>query len=143
MAKFKPKPYKEWLDELAKLCCKTRDNWTCQFCKKTVGGWDCNAHHIKCRKHNYLRWDLINLLTLCAACHRVKFHDGPEGAVWFEGKYPDRYKYILGKKPDIGTWRESDFLEVEEYLIQKCRDLEVDVAQMNEKYRSRLIRKLK
>jgi hypothetical protein len=144
MSKFKPKPFKKWLDALARLCCKTRDDWTCQHtdCGRVVSGKLCNAHHIKCRKHNYLRWDLINLLTLCATCHRVKFHDGPEGAVWFEKTYPARYNHILSKSPNIGTWREDDFLEVEEYLLQKCVDLDVDPFRMSEANSKRLIKKL-
>jgi len=143
MSKFKPKPFKTWLDALTRVVVKTRDDWQCQMCGAVVSGRQCHAHHIKTRKYNYLRWDLLNLITLCSSCHTVKFHEGPEGAVWFAKEYHSRFEYILGKDRHVGTWREDDFLGVEEYLLGKCRDLEVDPYKMSEAHAKRLIKKLR
>ena len=143
MAKFKPKPFKVWLDALARVVVKERDDWTCQKCLKNVDGRDCHAHHIKTRKYNNLRWDMNNLITLCSGCHTVCFHESPEGDVWFAETYPARYEYIIGKPKHIGSWKEDDFLEVEEYLLQKCVDLEVAPYRRSEAHAKRLIKKLK
>jgi len=147
MARFKAKPFKKWLDALARFAVKTRDGFQCQKCKAYVIGYDCHWHHIKSRKSNYLRWDLINGLTLCSQCHSF-WHDGPEGAVWLYQKHPARYHYITKRKPKVGSWKEQDFKRVEQYLIDKIKEfkddpeIEFDLTKLTEVYRKRLERKL-
>jgi hypothetical protein len=140
---FKRKAFVKWLDTLAKTIAKERDGWTCQYdgCGKVVSGKDCHAHHIKTCKYYYLRWDLINLLTLCSHHHTTKFHEGIEGGVWFDKTYPARHKHIIEKPIEISTWKERDFVAVQEYLVGKAIDFKVDPYRIkNETYRNRLIK---
>jgi hypothetical protein len=141
MAKFKAKPFKTWLDSLARTIVKTRDEWTCQYddCDGHVQGVD--WHHVRYRTLNHLRWDIINGISLCGACHR-EWHQGPKLAAWFKQRYPDRYDYIYSKPRLEGTWKEADFLEIETMLLQKCIDLDVDPYKMSKTHRNRLIKKL-
>lgn len=56
--------YKIWREQVF-----TRDNWTCQFCKKRGGSLD--ADHIKPFAYfPELRFDLNNGRTLCHPCHK-------------------------------------------------------------------------
>lgn len=48
----------------------TRDQFTCQICKK-IGGF-LEAHHIKSwAKYPDLRFDINNGITLCKSCHKL------------------------------------------------------------------------
>jgi hypothetical protein len=140
MAKFKAKPFKDWLDSLARVLVKERDEWTCQYedCPKTCRGVD--WHHIRYRTLNHLRWDLLNGISLCSSCHR-EWHQGAKMQVWFEKKYPARFKHIYSKPRIEGTWKEQDFLDMQEYLIQKCIDFNIDPYKIgNKAHRNRLIK---
>ena len=143
MAKFKARAFKKWLDTLAKTIAKERDDWTCQFkdCGKVVAGHDCHGHHIKTCKYNYLAFDLLNLITLCSHHHTTMFHESIEGGIWFDKTYPARHEHILTKPREIGTWKEHDFMAVQDYLVAKAIDLNVDPYRIkNETYRNRLIK---
>ena len=140
--KFKAKPFKDWLDFLCRLAVKTRDEYTCQKCDMSVQGYHCHWHHIIMRKLNHTRWDLLNGITFCDKCHR-KWEEGPELQVWFSKTFPVRYAYITTKPRHIGTWKEWDFVEVEEMLLRKLADLEFDWDNVPEAKRSRLTRRLK
>lgn len=45
---------------------KERDGFKCVYCGKDKY---LNSHHIFSRKHQGLRWDLENGITLCSGCH--------------------------------------------------------------------------
>ena len=141
MAKFKAKPFKKWLDTLARVCVKERDDWTCQYekCPKTCSGVD--WHHVRYRTLNHLRWDLLNAISLCSSCHG-EWHHGPKMQVWFKQKYPARFDWIYSKGRHEGTWKEQDFREVEAYLIQKCLDLDVDCDKIADKCHRKRLEKL-
>lgn len=55
----------EFNDELKKEI-RSRDNHTCQLCKKRQNGRAYDVHHIDYNKKNN---DSINLITLCHSCH--------------------------------------------------------------------------
>jgi hypothetical protein len=135
--KFKAKSFKVWLDCLARLLVKTRDEWTCQYdeCQGPVGVME--WHHIRYRTLNHLRWDLNNGITLCSSCHR-KWHNGAKLQVWFERTFLARFDWIYSKPKLLGTWKEQDFLDVQDYLVQKCIDLEVDTSRLSASHSKRL-----
>ena len=142
MAKFKATPFKTWLDSLARVCTKTRDDWTCQYdeCEGRIQGVE--WHHVRYRTLNHLRWDLINGISLCGACHRM-WHNGAKIQVWYGQRYPDRLAHLYTKPRLLGTWKEDDFLDIEKYLLGKCVDLGVDPYMVSNKaHRNRLIKKL-
>lgn len=45
-------------------------------CERCMSRQNLQACHINSRKYNLTRWDLENLLCLCAKCH-AHFHDHP------------------------------------------------------------------
>lgn len=144
--KFKAKPFKSWLDALAALVVKTRDNWTCQIrhegCQGRLspGDFAIQCCHIKSRTSNSTRWDLVNLLTGCAHCHQWAHANPHEFGIWFAEKYPARADWP--ECHPFGTWHAEDFRCWEDFLLRKCIDLEVDYLHMNIRYRDRLRRKL-
>ena len=87
---------KEW----AKLV-KTRDNYTCQVCKKQGKNQGINAHHIIPRIVKELRHDLKNGITLCPSCHRWGKNSAHQNAIFFsewlkENKF-EIFKYLREK----------------------------------------------
>lgn len=73
----------------------TRDEHICQWCGKLVGGKNCQWSHIITRSEHLLRWNPVNSVVLCYACHR-KWHSNPLIATeWFKNKFPERYEEII------------------------------------------------
>jgi hypothetical protein len=149
MAKFKVKPFKKWLDCLAGVIVKTRDNFQCQIvhdpaCAGTMQPLDlnCQCCHIISRSSNNTRWDLLNLITGCGHCHNFAHKNPVEFGVWFAGKYRHRIDWIdCVSRQSKKTWRQSDFEEIERKLLQKAIDLNVDYLHVNTKYRDRFKRR--
>jgi hypothetical protein len=139
--KFKAKPFRVWLDDLARNCVKARDGRVCQKSGRLLVD-KCNCHwaHIKGRSRNCLRWRLENALTLSGEEHKWG-HDNPaDFEIWFKSVWPERWTYIEAewKKP-LCTWRESDYREVERYLIEQCKIYNVRPENMgSQTFRSRL-----
>ena len=149
MAKFRKKPFRKWLDCLAKVIVKTRDDWTCQIqhddeCSGEMQplSFNCQWCHIKSRNSNNFRWDLLNALTGCGHCHQWAHANPHEFGVWFEAKYPHRYKYLIQYIP-IHTWRESHYREVEKALISKAKDLNIRPEVVPQAHRKRFMRAMK
>ena len=147
--KFNRKAFVDWLDVLAKVCVKTRDEFVCQIechhpdCpgKMQPLNYDCQWCHIKSKKSYQWRWDLINAVCGFSKCHERWHSDGRIGD-WFAKKYPDRDEYLSRHKPIKSSWKEKDFREIESYLLQKTKDLEVDPDVVPVNYRKRFIRKI-
>lgn len=109
---------KNILEDLAKNMAKKRDDYTCQKCGKRVEGSNCQGSHVIPKSHgNILRFDVMNIKTLCHHCHLNWWHKNPmEAAEWFSSKFPDRWEYIQNRKNQVVHWKEHDFLEmIEEY----------------------------
>ena len=139
--KFYKKAFREWLDTLAKVVVKNRDDFTCQInhdseCSGKMEPLDFNCQwvHIKSRKSNNTRWMILNAICGCGHCHSWA-HDNPnEFGVWFATKYPELNKYLnLPRKAH--TWYESDFRLIERQLLRKAIDLEVDYLTVPERGR--------
>ena len=140
--KFKVKPFKDWLDDLAKVCVKTRDNFTCQFGREGCAGRmipfdkNCQWCHIQSRKSNNWRWFGFNALTGCGHCHAWA-HDKPtEFGFWFAENYPIRNVFLcfpLSNHP----WREPDFRDIEARLMKTAVILKVDYMNFPQRFRGR------
>lgn len=154
--KFKAKPFKDWLDHLAAVVVKTRDDFTCQIghtpydkrsngCAGTMspGDFNCQCCHIESRNENKTRWDLLNLVTGCGNCHAWAHAHPARFGVWFIQRFPHRDAHIneMLFQPNK-TWRQADFEEVEIFLLRKARDLNVDCITVNTRYRVKFRRKI-
>lgn len=142
---FKRGPFRDWLDCLAAVVCKTRDNFTCQWrfsddCQGTLMPGDRNiqACHTKSKGSCVmdLRWELLNLDTACGQCH-AHMHANPDSfGVWCKEDRPHIYEF-LNEPRAVRPWKEADYLAVERTLLGKALDLDVDYMSFPQQYRVR------
>ena len=89
--------------------------------KKGHCEWCGNSKNLQCahyvgRNNHTLRFDLMNVICLCAGCHR-KGHDYPNKFVkWFEGKFPNRISYIEMNQNRLTKRTARDYKELVEML---------------------------
>lgn len=100
MRKITDKSLVKKLDDAVRVLVRARDNDTCQWCgKKDLKGFDSQVSHtIPKGRSTYLRWDMINLLLLCAYCHNEKWHKLSLGRKWYDVKYPERVQYLEARQ---------------------------------------------
>lgn len=117
----KLKKLKDELDKLVKEVIKIRDDYTCQHCGKKVEGSNCHGSHvIPVSRGNALRWDELNLKTLCYHCHINWWHKNPtESGEWFKSKFPDRWAYLQTYKNEIKKFKEPELLELKRFFKSK------------------------
>ena len=150
--KFSKKQFKKWLDCIAKLTCKTDDNFTCQMqlsenCAGAMMPLDFNCQwcHIKRKKSYNVRWLAENAITGCGQCHAYA-HDNPDDFIrWFDKNYPHRSVIIdeYNRRPSR-IWREVDFRAMESELLLEAKRVGVDYinAPKGDGFPERLKRKL-
>jgi hypothetical protein len=101
------KYYTNKLDKLISL--KVRSKGKCERCgrKDTL-----QPAHIISRNNRTLRWDIQNILCLCAGCH-FWAHQDPLGFTDFvKTASPDRYKYLMEMKDVITKRSKKDLKEM-------------------------------
>ena len=153
MAKKKPLkrgPFRDWLDHLAAVVCKTRDNFTCQWrfsdkCQGTLmpGDFNIQACHTKSKGSCVLdlRWELLNITTACGQCH-AHMHANPDSfGVWCKEVRPHVHDY-LNEPRAVRPWKDADYFAIEQVLLEKALDLEVDYMHVRKDYRPRFRRKM-
>ena len=102
------KPTKSYLknkaDKLFSLFVRSLDH--CERCGsiKTL-----QAAHIYSRRYVNLRYDIQNVMCLCAKCH-FQWHDSPlDSIIWFNQNYPERLEYLKKKRNIIKKWTIKDY----------------------------------
>lgn len=105
---------KKKIEDIMKLAVKERDCWTCQRCKKKVEGSNAHGSHvIPVSASQALRFDPINIKTLCFHCHINWWHKNPLEAIeWFKENYIGRYRYLMERKSDIKKWTRQELCEL-------------------------------
>ena len=148
--KFKKRPFRDWLDELAKIVVKTDADFTCEIqqannCPVKLRPLDRNTQwvHIKSRNSNAVRWLTQNALCGCGQCHQWGHANPNEFGAWFANTYPSRNSFIneVASRPPY-PWKEHDYKTAERYLLVEAHAVGVDYMNMPVKYRMRLKRKL-
>lgn len=93
---------------------KRRDNWTCQHCGKHVEGSNAHPSHVVPKSRgNALRWDPLNIKTLCFHCHINWWHKHPvEAGEWFKTKFPNRWEYLERHQHDIVKFTREDYQQM-------------------------------
>jgi len=112
------------LDSLSRECAIQKYGSECAYCRKRS---PLNVHHIFSRSKKSVRWDMDNLIVLCAGCHTLgnnSFHKNPiesiewlkekRGITWYQKL---RLKANQISKPDYNL--EKLYLEIE---LQKQKD---------------------
>lgn len=81
------------VDLLIKEQVLERDGHACVRCGKTQG---LAASHILPKgRYPRLRFELLNLLTMCTGCHIFWWHKNPiEAKQWLDAKYPMRFDQL-------------------------------------------------
>lgn len=82
------------LDVLCRQLVLARDGHKCVRCGKE-GVTQQSAHVLSKGRYARLRFELLNLMTLCVGCHIFFWHKSPiEAFRWFEQKYPGRREQL-------------------------------------------------
>ena len=92
--KFKSKEHREWREKVL-----TRDDFTCQVCKKQSNK-GLNAHHIIPSNFKEYEWDPDNGLILCAGCHTLGMYSAHKNPLWF-------YNWMKSNKPHLHNLAEA------------------------------------
>jgi hypothetical protein len=146
--KFKAKPFKLYLDELAKLAVKTRAGFACEVklaegCTRQMRPLDCDCQwiHIHSRTSNVIHWDMWNTLCACGACHQLAHAHPTVIGEWFKKTYSDRDSYCLARLAiPPHTWKEIDFREEEQDLLDYLVSVNADYLHVQKRYRQRVKR---
>ena len=110
------------LDKLTREILRKKQEDSCEYCGIKCFGRQSHPHHIRSRKYYESRWDLRNLVLLCAKCHRA-YHDGNIGKDWFKEKYPLCWEWIEWcKQTPPETYRQADLLELEAELKEQWNE---------------------
>lgn len=146
--KFKARVFQMWLDSLASNVIKFRDGYKCQIGQKCNGQvitdpYDCQWVHIYGRLSKYVKWDAIDAVCGCGACHRWG-HDNPEEFIkWFKKKYPARYEYlnepvngVPRRSVTLGSWKEDDYLAIEKKLLVLALNIKMPYERLPERWKS-------
>jgi|GEM_PF-2143814 len=113
------------LDDIIREIVRVRDDHQCQWCGKTVKGFDSQVSHIVSRKYYAVRWDLLNVILKCASCH-FKWHDDPTaGAEWFKNKFRARWEY-LQTAGRLRKFKDYELAELLEDLKKKLVELKTE-----------------
>lgn len=102
----------EEVDSLLKEFIHERDFWACVRCHNGPPQVVIQSAHIKSKGHyGRLRFEPLNLLTLCIGCHIFFAHKEPgDFMLWLEEKYPGRDQQLrimaaTARKPDLKELR--------------------------------------
>tara|TARA_X000001388_G_scaffold70088_1_gene58994 strand:- start:616 stop:1041 length:426 start_codon:yes stop_codon:yes gene_type:complete len=89
--------YTKKLVAKAKLCCKLRDNYICQYSGKKVEGCNAHASHVlNVGSHKNMELDPTNMKVLSSYYHLHWWHkDVLHATDWFKNKFPERYFYLM------------------------------------------------
>ena len=74
----------------------SRDHSKCQKCGKVVTGRNAHMSHVKSKgAYPSLKYELLNVKTMCMRCHLYWWHKEPLDANdWFRSKFPERAEVL-------------------------------------------------
>lgn len=104
--------------KLDRLYPQLRNRWTrCHFCGKPTE----HIHHIKGRSNLLIRFDIRNLLPLCADCHRLVHNKGLNVELYIS---PSRWLYLEQvSRIQLQDYLIANNLTREEFFKQKEKEL--------------------
>lgn len=104
-----------------KLCVeivRIRANWGCEKCGRK--GCQLHVHHIIGRTNLHLRYNLKNLICLCAGCHNMTNHSAHKNPLEF-------MDFLDADRPD---WLE--YLRKEQNILEPAFDYENKISELQD-----------
>ena len=84
----------------------------CERCSVTRNQAQLQTAHVITRSNLRLRYDINNLLCLCAKCH-WDWHKNPlESIMWFNDAYKERSKYLMKHRNEFLKLTIDDYKEI-------------------------------
>ena len=122
MAKTERKKLIDKLDDLTREIVRKRDV-VCQHCGKTSSEAQLQISHTVTRGWFGARWDLLNVMLLCAGCHQLWHKDPAFMVEWMKEKFPGRIKYLASVKK-CRAWKNWELKELIEERKQNLSEID-------------------
>lgn len=131
MKKYTNPQWRKKCVELAKTIAKTRDRFRCRRCKATKrGGYQIHGSHILPEGgYNNLSTEPINIIALCASCHKMagnSWHESPLDQAWFHRMYPGVYKKLKRMHEELANTK-INYEEKHKILKIQLNELENEI----------------
>ena len=109
------------LDNLRSKIIAKRANYVCEYCGSD---YDCSPHHIFSRRHKSTRWNLQDMIYLCAKHHTggsYSAHQSKEfTTIWIKDYIGETLYYELERKSNqIRKWTKQEKRE----LVKKLKEI--------------------
>jgi 5-methylcytosine-specific restriction endonuclease McrA len=113
--------YRNELKKLISQYVRNRDQWKCCHCLKSLESYDAHTSHvIPTSQSEYLRYNPLNMKTLCMRCHLYWWHKDPiDARNWFAKTFPIRYAFLIANRHII----QKTSIEYFELWITKYKKL--------------------
>lgn len=99
---------------------KVRDGYKCIYCGKTSDEVRLNSHHVFSRRHNSVRYDLDNGITLCCGHHDLypfSAHQSPAFTEWIIDYLGEKqYNELKERANQIKKWTAFEKAEIAKNL---------------------------
>lgn len=102
--------FKRKADKLLSIFIRSLDH--CERCSATRNQAQLQTAHIYSRGNLRLRYDIQNVLCLCAKCHMWAHHEPLEFAIFLQQAYPERITYLRKHKDEYKKMTVKDYQKI-------------------------------
>jgi len=102
--------YKRLADKLLSKFIRSLDH--CEKCGAAKRQAQLQCAHIYSRSNLRLRYDIQNVLCLCAKCHFWSHKNGLDFAIWVNDAWPERVRYLRKHKDEYTKLTVNDYKKI-------------------------------